>query len=370
MWALIFGGLMAGGVAGIVYLVSRFYRFGWVRHLSGGKKGVGMLLSAVLVFALVAVLWLTMGNMNAIICVLHLVVFWILCDLIFWLAPKKRGQAFQKYYAGLCAIVATAVYLCIGWVLANHVWKTNYEIETDKGIGELRIVHFADSHVGTTFDGKGFAEYVAQMQAQNPDIVVITGDYVDDDTSKQDMVDACKALGTLKTTYGVYYAFGNHDKGYYGPEYRGYSGDDLVAELEKNGVVVLEDEAVLLDDRFYVIGRQDRSEEEHGNGRATASELVQGLDQDKYMIVLDHQPGEYDELAAAGVDLVLSGHTHGGQLFPVNYVGEWTGVNAKAYGLARRNGTDFIVTSGISDWAILFKTGCKSEYVVIDVKGK
>lgn len=370
MWALIFLGLIAGGMAGFLYLVSRFYKFGFIQRASNGNKPFRMLLSAIPVCLITAVIWLTMGNMNAIICVLHLVAFWLLCDFIFWMIKKKRGKAFSKYYAGLCAIAVTVVYLCFGWVLANHVWKKNYTVDTDKEIGELRIILFADSHVGTTFSGEEFAKYVAQMQAQNPDIVVISGDYVDDDTSKQDMVDACRALGTLQTTYGVYYAFGNHDKGYYGSEYRGYNGNDLVAELEKNGVVVLEDEAVLLDDRFYVIGRKDRSEEERGSGRASAAELVQGLDPDKYMIVLDHQPGEYGELAAADVDMVLSGHTHGGQLFPVNYVGEWTGVNAKTYGLERRNGTDFIVTSGISDWAILFKTGCKSEYVVIDVKGK
>lgn len=370
MWALIFVGVMAGGVAGLIYLVSRFNKFGWVKHIAKGKRWVGILVSALAVFAAVAVLWLTIGSMNAVICVLHLVVFWLLCDPVFWLVQKKRGREFAGYYAGLCAVVVTAVYLCIGSVFAFHVWKTDYALETDKALGQLRIVHIADSHVGTTFDGKGFAEYVAQIQAQDPDAVVITGDYVDDDTSKQDMVDACRALGTLNTTYGVYYVFGNHDRGYYGADYRGYNGDDLVAELEKNGVTVLEDEAVLLGGRFYIIGRKDRSEQEHGSGRASAAELVQGLDTDKYMIVLDHQPGEYGELAAAGVDLVLSGHTHGGQLFPVNYVGEWTGVNAKTYGLERRDGTDFIVTSGISDWAIWFKTGCKSEYVVIDINGK
>ena len=109
---------------------------------------------------------------------------------------------------------------------------------------------------------------------------------------KQDMIGACKALGTLQTTYGVYYVFGNHDRGYYSAEYRGYNGEDLVNELEKNGVIVLEDEAVLLDQRFYIIGREDRSEEEMGRGRASAAELIQDLDLDKYMIVLVHQPGE------------------------------------------------------------------------------
>lgn len=370
MWGLIFVGLIAGGMAGLLYLVSRFYRFKWIERASNGNKPFRMLLAVLPVVLITAGAWWIMGGINAIICVLHLVVIWLLCDLVFWLIKNIRQQTFTKYYAGLCALVVTVVYLGVGYVLANHVWETDYTIETDKAVGKLRIVHIADSHVGTTFDGKGFAKHVAQIQAQNPDIVVITGDYVDDDTSKQDMVDACRALGTLKTTYGVYYVFGNHDRGYYSADRRGYDGDDLVAELEKNGVTVLEDEAVLLDDRFYIIGRKDRSEDQRGSGRATAEELVQGLDSDKYMVVLDHQPGEYEELAAAGVDLVLSGHTHGGQFFPVNYVGEWTGVNAKTYGLERRNQTDFIVTSGISDWALWFKTGCKSEYVLIDISGK
>lgn len=75
------------------------------------------------------------------------------------------------------------------------------------------------------------------------------------------MIQCCEALGKLKTKYGVYFSFGNHDKGYYDPSYRGYSGDDLIAELEKNNVNVLQDDTVLIDDRFYIIGRQDRSEE-------------------------------------------------------------------------------------------------------------
>ena len=182
------------------------------------------------------------------------------------------------------------------------------------------------------------------------------------------MITSCKAMGELKTKYGVYYVFGNHDKGYYGEKYRGYSGDDLIAELEKNNVVVLQDESELLDDRFYIIGRQDRSEEQKGGERADMETLVKDLDQSKFSIVIDHQPYDYDGEVKAQVDLVLSGHTHGGQLIPVNHVGEWTGENAKSYGYEKRNQTNFIVTSGISDWAIKFKTGCKSEYVVIDVK--
>ena len=242
-------------------------------------------------------------------------------------------------------------------------------MKTDKNVGNLRIVQFADSHVGNTFDGEEFLDHVKAMQEENPDLVVVTGDYVDDDTSKEDMAAACRALGTLRTTYGVYYVFGNHDKGYYGPEYRGYDGGDLIAELEKNNVTVLEDETVLIGQQFYLIGRQDRSEEQRGNRRASMQEMMKDLDADKYSIVLDHQPYDYDAQSAAGVDLVLSGHTHGGHFFPINSMGEWLGIDAKTYGLEQREDTNFIVTSGISEWAIQFRTGCKSEYVVVDIQG-
>ena len=84
-------------------------------------------------------------------------------------------------------------------------------------------------------------------------------------------------------------------------------------------------------------------------------------------MVLDHQPNDYDAEAESGADLVLSGHTHGGQLIPVNLFISLA--NDKTYGMEKRGNTNFIVTSGISDWAIKFKTGCRSEFNVIDVNG-
>lgn len=368
MWAFIFIGLILGAVLGILYLAGRFAKFGFIQKLVKGKKFPGYLLGIVLAVLLSFAIKVALGTISAEIAILHLVVVWLLCDGIGKLIERKRGQKFTRYYTGAFAMVITFVYLAWGWYLANHVWRTPYTVETEKPVGSLRIVQFADSHVGNTFSGEGFLKWVEDMQAENPDIVVITGDYVDDDTSKEDMVAACAALGTLRTTYGVYYVFGNHDKGYYGPAYRGYSGADLIAELEKNHVSVLQDETVLLDGRFYLIGRQDRFV--GGAGRATMEELTAGLDSDKFSIVLDHQPYDYDAQQAAGVDLVLSGHTHGGQLIPLNHMGEWMGLDAKIYGMEKRGKTAFIVTSGISDWAIQFKTGCRSEYVVIDVVGE
>ena len=100
--------------------------------------------------------------------------------------------------------------------------------------------------------------------------------------------------------------------------------------------------------------------------------LTQDLDDSKFSIVMDHQPADYEAQAASGVDLVVSGHTHGGQLFPLMNIENLIGLGGddKVYGYEKRGNTNFIVTSGISDWAIKFKTGCRSEYVLIDIQGK
>lgn len=368
MWILIMSILGTAFLASIIYLSNRFRKFQFVKTISKNKKWLERIVSIIPVIFIIAVVWITMNYMNAIIVLLHLVVCWLICDLLAFVIRKIRKKDFKRYYTGIVAILFTAVYLCVGWYLAHNVWRMDYTIKTEKNVGNIRIVLFSDSHVGTTFDGDGWKKYIDRMNAENPDVVLITGDYIDDDTSKEDMIKSCKAMGTLKTKYGVYYAFGNHDKGYYDASYRGYTENDLVTELKKNNVVVLQDENVLVDERFYIIGRQDRSEEQRNSSRMDMETLVKDLDQTKFSIVMDHQPYDYDGEADAKVDLVLSGHTHGGQLIPINHVGEWTGENAKSYGYEKRQETNFIVTSGISDWAIKFKTGCKSEYVVIDVK--
>ena len=136
---------------------------------------------------------------------------------------------------------------------------------------------------------------------------------------------------------------------------------------------MLQDEIVTINDRFYLIGRQDASEAlAFGGTRTDIAALTAGLDRSKFAVVLDHQPRDYAAASAADVDLLLSGHTHGGQMIPLMQLARWfhIGGNDLVYGTEHRGKTDFIVTSGISDWALLFKTGCRSEFVIIDIQGK
>lgn len=363
MWIAIFGFSILAGIAAALYLAGKIEKTGLFSFInSAAIRKVSAVLSVVIVGI---ILWKTLNMTNTIVVAVHVAVFMLLGDLIGLIMRKGFGSGVSPRIVDLCAISACIVYLIIGWILMHGMWETDYSVSTDKNIGQLRIAQIADSHIGAGFNGEGFAKRLAKIQETDPDILVITGDFVDDDSMKQDMLDACEALSNFKTKYGVYYCLGNHDMGYYDSSHRGYTGDELIAELEKAGVVVLRDEAVLVDDRFYVIGRLDA---DYGRAsRLDTSELIKDLDKDKYMIVLDHQPTDYDGEAAAGVDLVLSGHTHGGQLWPLEYIQPIVSKNNNVRGYERRGSTDFIVTDGISDWAVKFKTGCKSEFNIIDI---
>ncbi len=363
-WTFLIIFLVIACLGCLVYLVTQIRRCFILRKLKEKSKLWSWLVPSVGVAVVALVLFLTLGYMNAIICVAFLSLFWALCRLAVFIIEKISKHTFKLNYAAIGALVITGIYLGVGWYFAHDVRPTAYSLGTDKNIGDIRIVQFADSHVGATFDSEEFAAYVDEMNSQKPDLVLITGDFVDDGTTRYDMLDAAAALKKFDAAYGVYFVCGNHDGGYFSAESRGWTKEELFDALRASGVTILQDETAVIADSINLIGRIDASSEE----RKSMSELTDGLDMTKYTIVLDHQPNDYEAQQKSNVDLVLSGHTHGGQFFPINIFVAMA--NDKVYGHEKSGNTDFIVTSGIGDWAIKFKIGCLAEYVVIDIKSK
>lgn len=373
MWGFIFGMMSLCMLAGSFFLWSRFCRFGIVKMASGNRKRLRRLLGLVPMAVFGLFLWYDMVNTAVVI--VHLTMCWIIVEFIAFIIRLIRRRSgndceevqvngFQPYIVGIIVICIEIAYFSAGWYLDHNVWEKDYDLVTSKDLGmeQLRIAQITDSHLGVTFDGDGFAEHMKSVQAARPDILVITGDYVDDDSTREDMIRSCEALKEFEAPYGKYFIYGNHDKGYYGN--RNFTADDLEASLLDAGVKILKDETVSVDDRFCIVGRKDRSD----TGREPIADLVSPIDPSKYIIVLDHQPADFAAEAASGADLVLCGHTHGGQMLFMKIAGMLMKANDRFYGIEERNGTVFIVSSGISDWAIKFKTGTRSEYCIIDVK--
>ncbi|MCQ2432237.1 MAG: metallophosphoesterase, partial [Clostridia bacterium] len=333
--------------AGCFYLVSRVRKFD-VRGTWFDTKKKAVLCGTAVLVLLFLILTLIFDFINAVICVLHLVLIWLLCDGIAFLLRHITKIKPKCYLAGILAVFFTIAWMTYGYIAAHHVIRTAYVIETEKSaVSEpFRIVGFSDSHVGTTFHGDALFDYCETINKENPDVVVIVGDFVDDGTGYDDMITACKALSTLRAKYGVYFVSGNHDAGYYAGG-RGYNMERLIKEITDNGVIFLEDETAPLPGGVTIIGRQDKGTP----GRADMKTLTENIPADIFTVVLDHQPADYAAQAEAGVSLVLSGHTHGGQFIPIIHAGEWIGANDRTYGHETRNRTDSIVSSGIADWA-------------------
>lgn len=349
--------IIAALILMVIYIVSRLHKFNFIHNIT--NKWISWIFSLIPIL----VIGVLFNYVNTLVILSHLAIFFVLSELVVKLIKKIRKKDFNYYLAGVIAIIVTTIYLGIGAYLDYHVFETHYEIVTEKNIGtdSFRIIQISDSHVGATFNGEGFYKHMEKISQINADLLVITGDFVDDDTTYSDMVKSCEALSLAKPKYGVYFIYGNHDKGYF--DYRNFKDKELREELEKNGVIILDDEVVEINDHIYLIGRYDKTDK----NRKSIDELTKGLDKNRYIIDLNHQPNDYKN-EMNKVDLVLSGHTHGGQLFPLGYIGLLTGSNDEFYGLHQRGNTYFIVNSGISDWAIDFKTGTYSEYGVIEIK--
>ncbi len=347
--------------ASSVYMVACISRFKFMLTLAGKRKWVGWLASAGLILLCLLVLSVIFSTVNALVIFLHLVAFFLIVGGILRLVGHFMKKKFNPNLQGLLAVAFAAIYLFIGWISLHHVWQADYNLTTDKDVN-LKVAMIADSHLGTSFDGAGFAKHMETIQKQQPDFLVIAGDFVDDSTKREDMIAACEALGKMNLKYGVFYVYGNHDRGYFNG--RDFSAEDMEAEFAKNGIRVLKDDVILVDDSFYLVGRKDRSMRE----RKEIAELLENADTSKYIIVADHQPADYENQADSPADLVLSGHTHGGWMFPVNIISNLLNIDDKTYGHETINGTDFIVTSGISDWELKFRTGTRSEYVIVNIK--
>lgn len=249
----------------------------------------------------------------------HLLVITLILEFLnIWL---QRFNIYRfTFITGILGVLVTVLCLGYGYYNIKHVVATTYDLSSDK-IDDLKIIEIADLHMSTSLDVLQLQKYCDEMSELNADLVVLTGDIFDENTPLDDMVDASKALSTIKNKLGIYYVYGNHDNGSRNFDDVAFGPEEIKENLEKNGITVLEDEVITLD-KINIIGRKDASFWGN-NPRLATSELLAMIPEDKrdnYTIILDHQPLDLDENAALGIDLQLSGHTHGGQLFPMGIV--------------------------------------------------
>ena len=282
----------------------------------------------------------------------------------------------------ICALLILLLSAC-GIFHAKYIKTTSYDVIINKTIPErtsMKIVLLADTHFGYNAGVLHARELVRKINKQKPDLVCIAGDIFDNEYDAiRNPEKLEQTLRGIKSTYGVYACWGNHDLNeeiLAGFTFKHKDGDlsdikDLRMKkfLEDSNIHILEDESVLINDQFYVIGRKDVSltEKIHETRKAPA-QLTEKLDRDKPIIMIDHQPKELQELADAGVDLDLCGHTHDGQTFPGNFTIKLMWENP--CGLLIKDNMTNITTSGAGVWGPAMRIGTDSEICSINIQLK
>ena len=294
-----------------------------------------------------------------------------------WISPEKLSSRKTFVTTGACCFILITLLSVYGVLNAANIRTTDYEVTIDKSGGNLNslnVVLVADLHLGYSVGSRQMTQMVHKLNKMDADLVVIAGDIFDNEYEALENPDQLtKILKSIKSRYGVFACFGNHDieeKILAGFTFRSQNHkesdprmDQLLADAN---IRLLRDESVLIDNSFYLIGRPDYKYPGRGiSERKTPAQLTAGLDPDKPVIVIDHQPRELQELADAGVDLDLGGHTHDGQMFPSNLITGLMWENSCGY--LQKDEMHSIVTSGVGVFGPAMRVGTKSEICNIKV---
>ncbi|MFA5816152.1 MAG: metallophosphoesterase [Bacteroidales bacterium] len=302
--------------------------------------------------------------------------FWVIGLLYFILAALfidilRVSNHFLKFYPDwvyanyqqvklislLSVLGLFTVFSLIGNYRFRHPDVKQLNLEIPKGTGpagSLTIAVASDVHLGHIIRKNRLKKYVELLNRQNADIILFAGDLLDHSIRSVEAQKMDEELRNLKARYGVYGIFGNHE--YYGNVFK------AVDFYERSGITLLRDTAVTIDNRFVLIGRDDISQ----HRRKPLDIILAGINRNLPLILLDHNPARLGDALKNNIDLQLSGHTHNGQIFPLNLLVRK--IHQLAYGYQKTGNTHYYVSSGLGLWGAPIRIGTQSEIVRIELK--
>ncbi|MEY1638189.1 metallophosphoesterase [Tenuifilum osseticum] len=294
---------------------------------------------------------------------LFFLLFQLASPLINWLLKIdiKSSLETHRMVVGMLYF-ATLTVILAGYIYAINPKINQLKIESSKPIpgGGLTIAMVSDIHLGTIIGKNELTKLVDKINSQKPDIVLFVGDIFDEDIAPVVNGQMGEQFERINAKYGVFAVTGNHEF---------FSNHRAKIEyLQKHGVNVLNDTVAEVAN-INIVGRYDRqSNFALGQSRKTLSELAKDIDQSKFTVVLDHQPFNLNESVESGADLQLSGHTHHGQMWPLNYITQ--AVYEVSMGYKKIGNTHIYVSPGYGTWGPRVRLGNRPEIAVIRIKDK
>jgi uncharacterized protein len=275
------------------------------------------------------------------------------------IVPTDKLKTTNFKVAGLSAILVISIGVVIaGSYNFNTIQVTEYQVNTPRKsakIDHLRICFVADFHLKNGVNVHYVEQVAAQILKINPDLMIFGGDIVEGSKEDASLEKFEEILREIHPRYGVFAIFGNHE--FYGRQGKGQF-------FEKAGMRLINDQVVVIDSSFNLVGRYDSQYRE----RKSLAELMRSVKVSLPVILIDHRPTELEQIGRAGVDISFSGHTHDGQLFPLNLI--LRNMYPLVWGHKKFSNTDSFVTSGIRLWGPPVRTVGKSEIVVVEVRFK
>jgi predicted MPP superfamily phosphohydrolase len=258
-------------------------------------------------------------------------------------------------------IIISTIIIFAGYINFLNPYLNKFEISVPKRNSILKSLNIAvasDIHLGTMVRNSQLENLVDKINSLNPDIILLPGDIIDEDLSPVVKMNLGEKLKQLKAEYGVIGITGNH-------EYIG-GVNKAVKYLQEHNVKMLLDSSIYFENRFSVVGRRDRSASNFSQDkRNTLSEIMKSVKDDLPVILMDHQPFDLRDASDNKIDLQLSGHTHHGQLWPLNFITSM--IYEISIGYKKINNTHYYVSSGFAGWGPPVRTGSRTEIVNIFV---
>ena len=317
---------------------------------------------------------------------IYLLFFMAIADLILLIKTiilKRQNQPsrftskkYPRAAAGLVLILAAA-FTVYGSIHAKNITIAQHDITIEKGtanLQDLKVVLLADFHLGYSVGYKDMQKMVDKVNSQTPDLVVIAGDIFDNDYDALDDPEKLESiLSGIQSRYGVYAVYGNHDVsetlvgGFSVSSSKNALRDSRMDEfLKKSQITLLEDQAVLIDNSFYLIGRLDGEKTGYGSKeRKTIPELLENVNQSKPVFFINHEPDHLSDYDENGVDILFSGHTHAGQFFPLTITQPLAWQNY--WGIKKIGNLYSVVTSGIGFYGPDLRFATNSEIMVLNI---
>lgn len=264
----------------------------------------------------------------------------------------------------VCALfLLAAITAILGCVRARNIHTTRYRVPSEKFLsdGRMRIVHLSDLHLGFVNDRHMLAKIVRRIRALQPDMICITGDTFENGLSgMRNPASFAGLLASLRPPLGMYACLGNHDAGRNFP--------DMLLFFQEAGITLLRDEICFPHSSVRIAGRRDATPGGRRNPhRKSAAELL-GKPDGTYTVLLDHQPRAHAEAKRAGADLLLCGHTHGGQFFPAGVFVRLRFSHIR--GIRRDGNFCTVVSAGSGAGSPPIRLGSRGEITVVDVLTK